>query len=340
MIMHESGIGLRHLLILAALLAASLQSIGAQNRSRISGFVLDPDQRPVGQIIVELRNEFNSVIGRTRTDGSGRFFFAGIGHGRYTLLALPLGTGFSEQSVEVEIAGLGARGQVIADNVQKDIHLKARKSAEATPFKNAVIYAQDVPQDAESLYKDAVSDLDRGKADTGAANLEKSVAAFPTYFAALQRLGVVRLTQNRFDEAIELFSRALAVNDRSFDCRYGLAYALYATRRFSEAVSSSEKAVELRPDSLEASLLLGTAQRITKDLVNAEKALRKAAKLAEGTSADVHWQLALLYGKDMNRFDEAAKELELYMKLSPDAPNKEDVKKLIKQFKEKAKGAG
>jgi Flp pilus assembly protein TadD len=338
--MHEFGIRVGRLLILVVLLGACLRSAGAQSRSTISGFVLDPDQRPVGQIVVELRNEFNSVIGRTRTEGSGRFLFSGIAHGRYTLLALPLGTGFVEQSVDVEIAGIGARGQVIADNVQKDIHLKVRRSAEATPFKNAVIYVQDVPQNAEALYKDAVSDLDRGKPDTGIANLERAVAAFPTYFAALQRLGVLRLTQNRFDDAIELFGRALAVNNRSFDCRYGLAYAQYAVRKFAEAVSSSEKAVELKPGSLEANLLLGTSQRITKDFVNAEKALKKAARLAEGTSADVHWQLALLYGKDTNRFDEAAKELELYLKLSPDAPNKEDVKKLIKQFKEKAKGTG
>jgi tetratricopeptide (TPR) repeat protein len=338
--MHESGTKAGRLLILGIWLGICLQSAGAQARSSISGFVLDTDQRPIGQIIVELRNEFNSVIGRTRTEGSGRFFFSGLGHGRYILHALPLGTGFSEQSVEVEISGIGIRGQMLADNVNKDIYLKPRRSSEATPAKNAVIYAQAVPQDAEALYKDAVSDLDRGNADTGIANLEKAVAVFPTYFAALHRLGVVRLTQNRFADAIEMFNRALAVNDRSFNSLYGLAYAQYVTRKFTEAVSSLEKAVELKPDSLGANLLLGTAQRITKDFANAEKALKKAARLAEGTSPDVHWQLALLYGRDMNRFEEAVRELELYLKLSPNAPNKDDVEKLIKRIKEKAKGTG
>lgn len=335
--MREFGRRVGFLVIFAVSFGICFEAAMAQNRSSISGFVLGPDQKPVSQVIVELRNEFNSVISRVRTDGSGRYLFSGVAHGRYIIMALPLGTGFIEQSVDVEIAGIGARGQALADNVQKDIHLRIRKSSESTPFRNAVIYAQDVPKEAETLYKNAVADLDRSKPDTGIANLEKAVAIFPTYFAALQRLGIIRLAQNRFNEAAETFAQALAVNDRCFDCWYGLGYANYAIRKFPEAVSASEKAIQLKPDSVEANLVLGMSHRVTKDFVTAEKALKKAAKLAEGTSADVHWQLALLYGKDTNRFEEAAKELELYLKLSPEAPNKKDVEKLIRQFREKAK---
>lgn len=45
-----------------------------QNRSTISGFVFDQQRRPIGQIQVELLNDFNSVLSRSKTDGSGRFF--------------------------------------------------------------------------------------------------------------------------------------------------------------------------------------------------------------------------------------------------------------------------
>src|SRR5687767_12975596 len=81
-----------------------------QSRSTISGFVFDTNRTPVGQIPVELLNEVNRVVARTRTDGAGRFHFAGVGHGRFTIRALPLGTNLVEQSAEVEIAGTGVRG--------------------------------------------------------------------------------------------------------------------------------------------------------------------------------------------------------------------------------------
>ena len=324
-------------LMTLALLCSVFAVSGYAQRSTISGFVLGSDQRPISQVTVELRSEYNSVLSRIRTDGSGRFYFTNLVHGRYSVKALPFGTGYIESSIEVEITGTGARGQSVADNIQKDIYLRPRKNANAAPFKNAVIYAQEVPREAEVLYKDAVSDLERDRIQTGITSLEKAVEMFPTYFVALQRLGALRLAQEKFDDAILLFNRAIAVNDRSFDCWYGLAYAQYALRQYKESTVSAEKAVLIRPDSMEAALLLGMNQRISKDLVGAEKTLKKAVKLAEGTSPDVHWQLALLYGKDMNKFSEAAKELEQFLELSPDAPNKEDIKKLIKQFKDKAK---
>ncbi len=250
---------------------------------------------------------------------------------------MPLGTDFIEQSVEVEISGIGARGQALSDNVQKDIYLKVRKGAGNAPFKNEVVYAQEVPPEAQELYKNAIAELDRDKPDTGSAALEKAVAVFPSYFAALQRLGALRLVQNRFEEAIEAFTRAIAVNERSFDCWYGLAYASYAVRNYAEATSAAEKALVLRADSVEALLLLGMSQRLTKNVEGAEKNLKKALKLSGGTSADTHWQLALLYGKDLARYADAAKELEQFLTLSPDAPNKEDIRKLIKRFREKAR---
>jgi tetratricopeptide (TPR) repeat protein len=99
---------------------------------------------------------------------------------------------------------------------------------------------------------------------------------------------------------------------------------------------SGEKAVFFRPDSLEANLLLGMAYRSVKNFEKAEASLKRAWNVSDGSSADVHWHLALLYGKDLNRFAEAAKELEHYLEVAGDIPNEEAVRKLIKHFKTKA----
>lgn len=322
--------------VFALLLVLSVAVRSQENRSSISGFVFGLDRRPVAQVFVELRSDF-STVGRVRTDGSGRFYFGGLPHGRYTIRVIPMGTGYQEQSEDVEIAGTGLRGRAVTDNVQKDVYLQARRGSDSIPFQAGIVYAQEVPKDAEVLYKRAVEDLESGRTQTGIENLEKAVATFPTYFIALNRLGIVRLSQERYEDAIAVFSHALKVNPRCFDCLYGIAFANYTTRRFEAAVEPAQRAVTEKPDSVEANLLLGMVFRMTKDFAKSETSLKQAAKISDGNMPDVHWHLALLYAKDMNKFAEAAKELEIFLRLSPDAPNKEDIKKLIKQFKDKAK---
>ena len=306
------------------------------SRSTISGFVFDDARRPLPQVVVELKGEF-STLGRVKTDGSGRYFFGGLPQGRYTVRAMPLGTPFAEQSEDIEIAGLGVLGQLLAENVQKDIYLKPRKASNSARLQNTVVFAQEVPKPAEALYKQAVSDLDGQRIQLGVENLEKAINTFPNYFDALQRLGGVWLSQGRFDEASVVFAKAVTVNDRCFDCWFGQSYSQYSIRKYPESVISGEKATALKPDSMEANLLLGMAYRSTKNFPKSETFLKHASKISDGSSADVHWHLALLYGKDLNRFADAAKELEAFLRLSPDAPNKDALKKLIAQFKEKAK---
>jgi Tfp pilus assembly protein PilF len=327
---------IRGLMLLFAILLLVCGASAQSNRSTISGFVFDNSRRPVPEVIVELKSDF-STVGRVRTDSAGKFFFRGLGQGRYTIVALPFGKPFMEHSEEVEIAGMGVGGRLVSDNVQRDIYLQPRRGADAVPFKAEVVFAQEVPKEAENLYKRAVEDLEGKRTQSGIDGLEKAVAVFPTYFMALQKLAMIRLTQEKYDDAAAVFSKAVLINDRCFDCWYGISYARYTSRRFPESVTASIKAVELKADSIEANLLLGMSYRMTKEFDRAERSMKKASKIAEGTSGEVHWQLALLYGKDMNKFEEAAKELESYLKIESDAPNKEEIKKLIKQFRDRSK---
>ena len=50
----------------------------------------------------------------------------------------------------------------------------------------------------------------------------------------------------------------------------------------------------------------------------------------------VNWELALLYGRDMKRYADAAKELKLFLKESPDAKDAAAIKKLIDEYEAKA----
>jgi tetratricopeptide (TPR) repeat protein len=87
--------------------------------------------------------------------------------------------------------------------------------------------------------------------------------------------------------------------------------------------------------SMAANLWLGMLLRQTNKLDEAETYLKEANRLAESKSADVHWQLALLFN-ELKRNKEAADELELFLKAEPDAKDIELIKKLIKRLREQS----
>ncbi len=318
------------LLISLFALQASGQIAGAG--STISGFVFDPQRRPLAQAHVELVNDVNGIVQRMRTDQAGRFVFRGVSQGRFQVRVLPLGTIYEEQTQEVELAGLSVSGQPIRDNIQKDFYLRLRKSA--TVSAAGTIFAQEIPEEAKTIYLRAVADLDRNRLADGVAGLESALKIFPDYYLALERLGLIHLTEQKFEKAVAVFSKAVVVNPRSFNGWYGLSCSHYALKKSDAAVEAAQKAVTLNSNSVDALLIFGISLRLAKRYEEAEKPLKQADRISKGLNPDVHWHLALLYGKNLNRFNDAANELELYLKTVPDTSQNENIKKLIKMYRE------
>ena len=302
-------------------------------RSSVWGFVFDPERRPVSEVQVELLNDVNSVVQRTKTNGSGRFYFRGISQGRFVIRVLSFSTNYEEQTQEVEIYGIGANGRALADNVQKDIYLRLRKSSSLS-VASGTVFVQEVPEEAKTQFQKAVSDLDGDRMEAGIAGLENALKVFPTYYLALEKLGLVYTQQQKYDKARDAFDKAVAVNTRSFNGWYGLSYANYSLKQSEAAVEAARKAVSLNSNSKDALLFLGLSLRQAKKYEEAEKQLKLADKLTKGESPDVHWNLALLYAHNLKRYKDAADELERYLQTSPSTPQADSIKKLIKQYRE------
>lgn len=300
--------------------------------STITGFVFDAQRQPVAQAYVELIGDIDGVQQRIRTDGSGRFVFRGVTQGRFQVRVLPLGTNYEEQTQDVELSGMSASGRPIRDTIQRDFYLRLKKPPSMSG--SGVIFVQEIPEEAKTIYQRAVSDLDRNRLDDGIEGLEHVLKVFPSYFLALERLGLIYTTQQKFEKAVAVFSKAVAVNPRSFNGWYGLSCAQYALKQAEPAVAAAQKAVTLNSNSEDAFLILGLSLRLAKRYEEAEKALKRADKITKGLSPDVHWNLALLYAKNLNRLNDAANELELYLKTSPDKSQADNINKLIKKYRE------
>jgi Tfp pilus assembly protein PilF len=318
--------------VLLSLFALPVKGQFSASGSTITGFVFDPQQRPVARVYVELINDVDGVLQRMRTDESGRFVFRGVSHGRFQVRVLAQGTIYEDETQEVEIGGISASGTPIRDTVQKDFYLRMRKSGSVSAA--STIFVQEIPEEAEKIYRRAVADLDRNRLEEGVAELESALRIFPDYYLVLERLGLVYLTQQKYEKAVTIFGRAVAVNPRSFNGWYGLSCSQYSVRQSAAAIDAAQKAVTLNSNSEDALLILGLSLRQAKRFDEAEKSFKRADEITKGLSPDVHWNLALLYAKNLNRFSDAANELELYLKTTPDTSQADNIKKLIKKYRE------
>ncbi|MGE0654050.1 MAG: tetratricopeptide repeat protein [Pyrinomonadaceae bacterium] len=307
-----------------------------QNRSTIGGHVFDSKRTPIADVFVELQNEVNSVLARTKTDGSGRYIFRNLSGGRFYVRVLPFKSNLAEQIQEVEVVEISFSGRPQPENVQRDFYLRPRGSERNEAQITGVVFAQEVPAEAQKHFKNALESFDKEKVDEGIKELYKAIAAFPEYFAALDRLGSELIKRQQFSDASSILQRAVTVNSKGFSSWYGLSYSLYAQQSSNEAIAAATKATSLNPKSSQAWLILGVSYRLGKDYEKAEKALKTAAKLGAGKFADAHWNLALLYAHNLKRFEEAAIELERYLRAAPDAANADSVEKLIKKFRDTA----
>ncbi len=303
----------------------------AQNVNRINGFVFDEARRPVGQLWVELLDEGYAMLRRARTNPTGLYSFAGLSAGQYTVRVLTVGTNFQSQSLSVSFSNVaGARVGV----EQVDFYLRETKQKGQNPSSPpGVVFAQNVPEKAKSLFDSGVSDLEN-KNETGLVKIKESIEAFPEYFAALDRLGNEYLQRGHYQAAYVLFTKAIGVNPKSFSSHFGLGLSEFRLSHPDLAVKSLTKAVELDGNSINANLWLGIALHGTKAYDKALASLLKADELSGGTAGEVHWQLARVY-KDQGKFAKAADELELYLKFKPDAENADEIKNIVASLRKK-----
>jgi len=310
----------------------ALSSASVQGRNGISGHVFNTSRRPVEQLNIELLDEFDSVIATTRTSSSGLYIFNDLRGGSYQVRVLTHGTPYDAQTERITMSGLGS--QII----QMDFTLKEkRSSAAAATSSPGTVYVQEVPEAARKAYERGLKNLaDDKKGEAGLADLKAAIDLFPQYYMALERLGTEYFNRQQYNAARLVLIRAIEVNSRGYGSLYALGLAQFHLKQTKAAVESLRRAVELNSNSLNVQLWFGIVLRQDAQFEQAESHLKRAKVLANGRVPDVHWHLALLYHK-LNRFSEAAQELELFLKGQPDARDAELVKKLIKQMKEKAK---
>lgn len=326
------------LIILFIVIFINFQQVTAQSTSMpqvnsISGQVWTPDNQPVVDLYVELLNELSMTYSRQRTASGGRFLFSNVPTGNYKIKVLTNGTDYLEQIQDASFAN----GSMGSENVYLDIHLKydPRKIDIGSGGLTEPIFVQEgIPAEAQDLFKKGVKSLTE-KNDAGLRELEKAVQLAPGYYEALNRLGQEYVSRKKYVESLPILVKAIDVNPRSSSGFFNLAFACYKLNQKDEAIRAAQSAAVLKPDSISIQLMYGTILRSYGNYDEAEKTLLTTKKLTQKIPvAEVNWQLALLYNKT-GRNKEAVAELEEFLKIEPNSPDKKEIQELIIKLKKK-----
>jgi hypothetical protein len=302
----------------------------APQANSISGHVSDDRRVPIPDLQVELLNDVDSVIQRTKTDSSGLFMFKRLTEGTFQVRVQTYGTSYIGQTKRVQLESTRAFEQM-------DFVLVSKKTLSTTATPRAV-FVQEVPEQARKQFERGAALLEKpDQRKEGLETLKKAIEIFPLYFAALELLGTEYVKQQEYEPAIPVLAKAIEVNRRAYPSLYALSVAQYNLKQLPQAVESMRRGIALDQGSVNGNLWLGMLLRQTSKLDEAETYLKQADKLAASKSPDAHWQLALLFNQ-LKRYKEAADELELFLKVQPDAKDTELIKKLIQRLRQQSAG--
>jgi len=314
--------------------------------STIQGFIYDKQRNTLPDIDVELLNDFYQMIQRARTDSTGRYQFTGLNDGRYTIRVLAFRYDFQDQEIPLEIVtqsiNVSGNGSTLSQGTgyfPQDFYLLPKKGG----LKDAelgVVFAQEVPKDAEAAYKKGIESIAKKKTTDGIMGLVDAVQKFPTYYAALHRLGIELHLNKKYVESVQYLLKAVEVNPKSATSYYyiGLGLSKLGKEYNKSALAALNQAVNLAPSSVVVLYMVGKIEREEAKFTEAEKHLLQAKKLSPTKVAEIHSELYHLYADDLKKYDLAADELESLLKAGKfGEDDAKKMKKTITDLREKAK---
>jgi tetratricopeptide (TPR) repeat protein len=174
----------------------------------ISGHVSD-SRNAIPNRQVELLNDVDSVIQRTKTDSSGLFAFRRLSSGIFQIRVQTCGTSYIGQTKQVQLERTRAFEQV-------DFVLGTKQGPSMTANSGAV-FVQEVPEQARKEYERGSELLEKtDQRREGVETLKKAIEIFPLYFAALELLGTEYVKQQEYEPAIPVLTKAIEVNRRAY----------------------------------------------------------------------------------------------------------------------------
>lgn len=317
------------MLLCALPLGARAQGIGAHRGETgggtaggtrsIQGHIISPTGRlPESRVRISISSANGGV--RSATAGEdGVFIVNNLEPGPYEL-TIDAGGEFEVVRESVYLGGL-------TEKVNVPVYLRLK------PESNPALAG--VPKTAVELYVKAQEAARKGENDKAASMLGQAITQHSQFGLAHNELGLVYMRTGKLDKALEEYKTASKSlpNDPFVQLNYGTA--LTQKKEFPEAEKQLRAALKRLDKSAAGHLYLGITLIGLKSNEEAELELQQAVRLGGDQMGLAHRYLGGIYWakKDYKR---AADEIETYLKLTPKAPDAEQLRGMVKDLRSKS----
>jgi len=308
--------------------------IALQGRNIIDGRVVGSDRSPVANVQVFLQDEGYQYVAVIYTDGSGHFRFNNLKSGSYYVQVEPGTTPYERQSQRVEVFPFVDRGG--GEIFRVDIVLRLRRDDSNRAVTSGVIFYQEVPGAAKKEFGRGLKSFEKSDFEDGISFLKRAIEIFPNYYDALEVLGTEYVKRQTYNSALPLLTRAVGINKNGWRGYYSLGIAQYYLNQGNEATQSLRRAVELNPEDSNVNMWFGIA--LAQDVGTRHEAiqtLEKVVRRARDRVPMAYFYLGGLYAKN-NQYGQAADAFEHLLRAAPQIGERDKIKQLIEEYKEKA----
>lgn len=330
------------LLSLASVQAQSgggVDQTGTGGRHTIQGRIYFPSgQRSDVRVHVKLESYSAGELS-VLSDSNGSFRFSGLSPGTYTVF-VDAGDQYeiASESVYIDTDGsnsrLGIRLPPISRLYTVQISLRPKLSDVAKPgLLNAALAR--VPAAARDLYQKALELARSSNHKKAVEALQNALAIYPDFPLALNELGVQFLRLGQADKAAQALAEAVKLAPEDFVPRLNYGVALLNQKQFPEAEEQLRVAVKKNGSVATPHLYLGMTLAMQRKLDEAEKELRAAIGINGNETGSAHKYLGGIY-IEKREYKRAADELEVYLKLVPNATDSSVTREKIKELRSKS----
>ena len=306
----------------------------------IQGKIFFPSgRRADGTIQVKLTS-LNSAEITALTDSSGAFTFAGLSPGNYTIL-VDAGSQYeiAREGVTIDSDPNLSRSGIILNSGTRRYTVMVTLQPKPDPknsIKAGVINASlaEVPENARALYKKALDLIKAGDTQRAIDDLKSAVSLYPKFPLALNELGVQYLKLGDAAKAAEPLKLASQLSPDALTPKLNLGIALLETKQYVEAETQLRDALKIGSTPT-AHMYLGLTLIKVKRFDEAQSELETAISNGGENLAQAHRYLGGLYWQKRD-YHRAIDELEVYLRLTPNAPDAEQVRRTINDLRAKS----
>jgi tetratricopeptide (TPR) repeat protein len=299
-------------------------STGTGGRHTIQGRIFFPSGRRADSpgLLIKLESVMNAPL-TIFTDGSGAFAFKNLIAGSYAIV-IDGNEDYEPMREPVYIDDPGSssvRGRSVASSsprtITVPIYLIPKHKVTAKPgVINAVLAS--APKPAADLYRAALESSRAGDHKKAVEQLKSALAVYPQFSLALNELGVQYLFLAQPDDAAATLAEAVKLSPDEVTPRLNYGIALLNQNKFAASEEQLRFVVGKNDSLATAHMYLGISLARQHKLDDAERELLSAVTKSSSGVALAHRYLGGVYWAKKD-YQQAADQLELYLKLMPNA---------------------